>query len=221
MLPYIFLGLYLIIAVLNIIGIVKKIRRLYHITKPLLMLSLCLYCFTMDPSTPDWILIGALFACFVGDVLLMHKGSGWFAAGGFSFFIGHLLFIYKFCTLIDFSDITLILTIVMATIYIAVAGITVYSLRKEAPKKLMVPMMFYLLLNTATNIFAFSHMTSDPGILSVITYIGAVLFFISDCAVYLKRYDKEPPRFFKTDLFVMITYISGIFMIIYGLKPLF
>ena len=93
---YIFLILFLIAAGLNLAASLKNSKILFGVTKPMLLLLLCLYCCFRTSPNPDWLLIAAFAACWLGDVLLMLKGDLWFTVGGVSFFAGHVLLIFIF-----------------------------------------------------------------------------------------------------------------------------
>ena len=219
MLYFVFLGLYIIAGALNLIGTRKGDGRLFAATKPLLLLFLCLYCFFRTSPSPDLLMIAAFAACWLGDVLLMLKGEAWFTAGGVSFFAGHVLLIFIFARQTSLSDAPLAVLIIAAALYAAAAISVMVRAGKTAPRIMKIPMFMYLLCNSATNLFALARMISSFGVWSVLSFAGALLFFLSDCALFLLRYDNEKKSFFKTDFFVMLTYISGVLLIALGLAP--
>ena len=81
-------------------------------------------------------------------------------------------------------------------------------------------MYIYLLANSTMNVFAFMQMvtTMHPG--AIVAYIGAVLFFISDCTLFLVRYYEPKRLIFKDHFTVMLTYIVGEFLITQGILML-
>ncbi len=216
---YFFLILYLIAAALNLIASLKKNKILFGVTKPALLLLLCLYVFFRTSPTPDWLMIAAFAACWLGDVLLMINGEVWFTAGGVSFFAGHVMLIVIFARLVDLGHLPFAVLIPAAVVYAAAAGYVMYRAKKNAPKIMQIPMFLYLLCNAVTNLFALARLIGDPGVWSAVSYVGAILFFLSDCALFLLRYDKGKKSFFKSDFFVMLTYISGVLLIALGLAP--
>lgn len=233
MLPYIFILLFLAAAVLNLIG-TKGHDRLFRATKPVLLLLLCLYCLFRGLPKPDLLLIGALFACGVGDILLMLKGDKWFVSGGVSFFIGHVLLILVFAGRLDTYYNIFYGISCLAIPYIITACVIMFITRKNTPKAMIIPMLLYLLCNGIMNAFALLCLIRSPAVgmrvpsadeirqtvCCALSYAGAVLFFLSDCALFLMRYGGDKKRFYKTDFFVMLTYISGTFLITAGLVPL-
>lgn len=217
MVSYIILALFLLAAALNLAGTKEGRGKLFAATKPFLLSLLCLYCVTRTYPEPDLLLSAALLACFLGDVLLMPKGTGWFVAGGLSFFAGHIMLSVIFAGRADLSHLPLWALIPAAAIYLAAAYAVISRCRKDTPIPMLIPMFLYLLCNLATNLFALAWLVASPGIWQATAYAGAAMFFISDCALFLLRFEKERERFFKTNFFVMLTYISGVLLITLGL----
>ena len=219
--PYlIFLILYAVCAGLNLVGAIKS-RILSAVTKPLLMPLLCLYCIFRGTPSPDCLLVAALAACWLGDVLLMMGSNVWFTAGGVSFFSGHVLLIIVFAHRVGLDALPLCALIPAALIYAGAAVYVMNKARKNAPKLMQLPMLLYLVANAVTNLFALAFLFAAPGAWSAAAYCGALLFFLSDCALYLTRYDPEPKRFYRSGFFIMLTYTSGVMLIVAGLIPPF
>jgi hypothetical protein len=55
---------------------------------------------------------------------------------------------------------------------------------------------------------------------SVVAYIGAVSFFVSDCTLYLVRYHDNKELIFKKHFTVMLTYLLGEALITVGMLML-
>lgn len=217
MLPYLFLFLFLAAAVLNLVS-VGRYKILFGVTKPMLLLFLMLYCLFYG-KTPDPLLLGAFFACFLGDVLLMLKGDLWFAVGGVSFFIGHLLLIFLFARQVEPGRLPFAVLIPAAVVYAGIAGAVMVRTFRSSPPLMRVPTLLYLLANAAMNLFALTRALQSPGVWQAVSFAGAALFFLSDCSLFLRNWDRGKKRFFKTDFFVMLTYISGVLLIALGLLP--
>ena len=231
--PYVFLALFAVAAAINLIGAKTDKAALSNISKPALLLLLCLYCITASMPNTDILLVIALAACWLGDILLMLKGNVWFAAGGVSFFAGHVLLIFTFANRLDSNYNVLNIILGISAVYAAVACV-VMVFAKKTPKIMIVPMLLYLLCNGVMNAFAFLCLWRSGGIAMrvpgpedirqmvncAISFAGAVLFFISDCALFLMRFGDEKKRFYKTNFFVMLTYILGVCLITLGLCPI-
>lgn len=78
-------------------------------------------------------------------------------------------------------------------------------------------MYIYLLANSAMNVFALMQLLSTGTLGAVIAYIGAVLFFASDCSLFLVRYYKPRKIVYKDHFTVMLTYILGELLITQGI----
>ena len=70
------------------------------------------------------------------------------------------------------------------------------------------------------NIFAMMQLLSRPSPAAAVAYIGALLFFASDCCLFLVRYGKRPDIVFKKHFTVMLTYLLGELLIVVGILML-
>lgn len=185
-------------------------------TKPFLLIFVTLYYMFAVPE-PSWLLVFALSFSWMGDVLLIPKGHGWFTAGGISFMLSHFLFIAVYVTRIDFQKVSWGLVIPVALIYYAVAAVVIFNVQPTTPKPMVVPMYIYLLANSTMNTFALMQLCSNRSLGAWVAFIGAILFFISDCTLFLVRYYKNKNLIFKRHFTVMATYVIGEFLITQGI----
>lgn len=193
-------------------------RRKY--TKPfLLIFIICYYVAAVfeNDLSPDKLLIAGLITSWLGDVLLIPNGNKWFVAGGISFMATHVLFILVYATNnIVFSNVKWWIVIPAAAVYYGISAVIIYNLKPSTPKMMLIPMYFYLICNSTMNVFALMQLVADPCKGSIIAYVGAVLFFISDCTLFLVRYHKNKDLIFKRHFTVMLTYILGELLITHG-----
>ena len=193
------------------------IQILVHaVTKPMLLLLLVLYCLFRQ-SPPDWLLVGALCACWLGDVFLMLPGDLWFTVGGVFFLTGHILLTVIFAREVDFQNLPLAALIPAAAVYGTAAGVVI-ARSKNAPKALRIPLLLYLLCNSVTNLFALARLVAAPGLWTALSFAGALLFFVSDCVLFLMQYDAKKPRLCNY-VAVMATYTSAVLLVTVGLVP--
>ena len=186
-------------------------------TKPaLLLLLLAYYCVCAAPELIV-VLIAALATSWLGDVLLMPKGTKWFIAGGISFLVSHILFIFVYVPAIDWAAVAWWIVIPVALVYAAVSVIVTLQIRKEIPKPMLAAMILYLLANSTMNVFALMQLLSCKNAGAALAYIGAVFFFASDCTLYLVRYHKNKDLIFKKHFTVMFTYLAGECLITLGM----
>ncbi len=70
--------------------------------------------------------------------------------------------------------------------------------------------------NAAMNIFALMQLVSLPGAGAAAVYAGAVLFFVSDCSLFILCFGGKERRN-VLNFTVMLTYILGQFLISHGM----
>lgn len=217
---YLFLGLLLIATVWHLIESWNDNMRRRRFTKPFLIPLILLY-YLVSTSHPIWFLVLALIFSWLGDVLLIPKGHGWFTAGGISFLFSHIFFILTYTDHILYENVVWLIVIPAAILYYAVALLIIRALKDTTPKPMVVPMYLYLIANSTMNLFALMQLFSHRNGAAWVAFIGAVLFYISDCTLFLVRYyKKNPDLIFKKHFTVMLTYLAGELLIVLGVLGL-
>ena len=192
-------------------------RRVY--TKPFLLILIIAY-YMASSNVLSLTLIFALATSWLGDVLLIPKGHGWFSAGGVSFMFTHFLLVVVYSEEIDFRLISWPLVVPIAVVYYGISAVVIYELRPTTPKVMLIPMYFYLICNSTMNIFSLMLFISLHSAGSFVALIGAILFFISDCSLFLVEYYRNKNLLPKPRFIVMSTYIIGEFLITQGVLML-
>lgn len=147
----------------------------------------------------------ALLFCFLGDVFLIKKSRISFILGGFSFLFAHIFFILTYCQYTNFANIPLWVIPIVCAIYIAVVF---WGLRKPSKYvKTTDKVLFYtyLSVNAVNSIFALLWLISNPNVASVIAFLGATSFIISDTLLFRCRF--LPHSIKRKHFYVMLTYI--------------
>lgn len=211
---YVFLAVFIIATSIHLYASIRKDTKMRNASKPFILLSLLGF-YVLAARQPSTAIILALIFSWLGDVLLMGKGVKWFTAGGISFMISHVFFIIGYLKDIDFSGISALLIVLLALFFTGVVGYVFSKLKPHLPRALFYPMFFYLLINGAMNCFAIFRCVSVPCAATLITAIGAALFFISDSSLFFVRFNKESRL--KTHFLVMLTYSIGELLIVLGL----
>lgn len=215
-LGYVFLALFVAASAVHLYHSWKDEAKKRAVTKPMLLIFLLLfYVFTADK--PSYILIAAIATSWLGDVLLIPKGNAWFTAGGIFFLISHITFIAVYVPHIDFSRVIWYIIVPVAIVYLGIALKIILAVKKNTPKIMVVPMYLYLIANSTMNIFALMMLMSNLNLASIIAYCGAVLFFTSDCTLFLVRYHDNKEIIFKKHFTVMLTYLLGEALITAGI----
>ena len=213
---YVFLILFVISSAIHLYHSWKDDSRRRAMTKPLLLLFLIAYYLCAAPQI-SWFLVAALLTSWLGDVLLIPKGHGWFTAGGISFLLSHFLFITVYTPSVSFGGIPWLLVIPVALVYYGISIMIIRAVAPTTPKAMVAPMCLYLLANSTMNIFALMRLLTlkTPG--SLVAWLGAILFFISDCTLFLVRYYPKKQLIFKKHFTVMLTYLAGEALITLGI----
>lgn len=210
---YFYLAMFAISGVIHLYASKKSDTKLRARTKGFILLGLLgWYCCAADPFRG--IVCAAIITSWLGDVLLIPKGVKWFTAGGISFFASHLCFVFAYLPNVNFNIVPIWVVVLAAAVYFTAVCLVFRGLKNSLPKMLTVPMFLYLLVNGAMNCFALFQLISLPCTATVITFIGALLFFASDSALFYTRFKKD--SVFKNHFFVMLTYIIAEFLIVWG-----
>ena len=211
---YPMLGLFVLATVVHLNASLKQNKALRNKTKPFILIGLMgFYLASADPVILSVVL--ALFFSWLGDMLLIPKGTKWFTAGGIAFMVSHAFFILSYVQDTDFKAIPAAVLILLPAAFIAASAIIFRYLRPHLPKGLFWPMLFYLILNGMMNCFAWFRAITVGGAAGIITAVGALLFFVSDSSLFFVRFNKDSRL--KTHFLVMLTYSLGEFLIILGL----
>ena len=214
MMNYVFLAVFLVSTAIHLYASLKQNKKLRNITKPFILLSLLGF-YVLTANVVSLAIVLALIFSWLGDVLLIPKGTKWFTAGGIAFMISHGFFIAGYCRDVVFSAIPVVLIVLLSVFFAATVAFIFSKLKPHLPKALFYPMFLYLLINGAMNCFALFRCVSNPTAATVTTAIGAALFFISDTSLFFVRFKKDSRL--KTHFLVMLTYSIGEFLIVLGL----
>lgn len=209
-----FLALFIISTGIHLYASLKQNKKLRNYTKPFLITSLLGF-YVLATSELRVVTIIALIFSWIGDLWLMIPGVKYFAIGGVSFMISHIFFVASYIYDICFKNVNTIAIVLLAIFFAITVSIIFSRLKKHLPAKLFYPMYLYLLINGTMNCFAIFRMLSNTTTSTIITCIGAILFFISDSALFFVRFKKDCKL--KTHFLVMLTYSIGELLIIIGL----
>lgn len=211
---YAMLIIFAISTIIHLYASLKKNKPLRDKSKPFILLGLLgFYC--VSAKAIMWTVVLALIFSWIGDILLINKGTKWFTAGGIAFMISHVFFIISYAKYVNFEAINKIILISLPLLFIVASLIIFKFLKPHLPKMLFYPMMLYLIINGMMNCFAWFRALSTTGVAAIITAVGALLFFISDSSLFFVRFDKN--CILKTHFLVMLTYSIGELLIVLGL----
>lgn len=210
----VFLAVFVLSTAVHLYASLKKDTKLRNLTKPFILLSLLGF-YVLAARAPAAVVILALVFSWLGDVLLIPKGTKWFTAGGIAFMVSHAFFIASYWREVVFARLPAALIVALAVFFAATVAVLFAKLKPHLPKALFYPMFLYLLLNGAMNCFAVFRCVSAPSAATLTTAIGAALFFVSDSTLFFVRFKKDSRL--KTHFLVMLTYSVGELLIVLGL----
>ena len=121
---------------------------------------------------------------------------------------------------ISTERVNFLLIAVLAVLYYGFSLFIIRLIKDTTPKAMVAPMYFYLFCNSTMNIFAMMQLLSRPTLAAAVAYAGALLFFASDCCLFLVRYYKTPEIIYKKHFTVMLTYLLGELLIVVGVLML-
>lgn len=206
--------IFIVISGIHLYASYKKNRLIRNLSKIFIIPSLAvIYCLNA-PKVEISFLLALLFS-WIGDLVLIPHGKAFFTAGGVSFIISHIFFIITYSKHIHSIKTFILLIIVAALIYLIITTIVFKHLVKYLPKFLIIPMYIYLLVNASMNCAAFTLLLSNMTLASMIVFIGALSFFISDTNLFFVRFKKELAE--QNHFVVMFTYILAELLIIVGI----
>lgn len=211
---YVFLAVFVLSTAVHLSASLRQDGRMRNLSKPFILLSLLGF-YMLAARSVSAVVVLALVFSWLGDILLIPKGVKWFTAGGISFMISHAFFIAGYWKDVLFSKIPAPLIVLLAVFFAATVAFLFSRLKPHLPKALFYPMFLYLLINGAMNCFAIFRCVSLPSAATLVTAIGAALFFISDSSLFFVRFHKDSRL--KTHFLVMLTYSVGEFLIVLGL----
>ena len=183
-------------------------------TKALLLPLVTLFYVSGTP-TPLPLLIAAFLASWLGDVLLELPGDGWFTAGGVAFLTAHILFMLTYAGQVQPSGLRWGVLLPVLAVYLGVSLWIMRLIWAGTAVWLRLPMLLYLLANSAMNLFALARLLARPDAGGIVAYLGALLFFVSDCTLFVERNGGKRP--FGRFPAVMSTYISAQLFIALGM----
>lgn len=211
---YIFLTLFILSSMVHLYGSYINNSKIRACSKGFILLGLLgWYC--CSALSFSWIVVIAILASWLGDMLLIPRGIKWFTAGGISFMVSHYFFALVYWPNIDFSRFPVWSVIVAGIFYFTIVVFVFRGLRPHLPHGLFYPMFLYLLINGTMNCFALFQLMSLPCTATIVTFAGAVLFFTSDSILFYVRFKKD--SVWKNHFLVMLTYIFAEFLIVQGI----
>jgi len=199
-----------LVAAAHLFACISYQERARILTKPLLLPAL-LVLYLVNVSNPAPLVCTAIFLSFLGDVLLMIKGTGWFIAGASAFLLSWTTYTVEMVRTSMRWPAAWLIPIIFGTYY-ALGILAFLSLRKKMGKTIIPGSIYFLVLSTM-GAFSATYLSGTLAWTALMMTIGAILIMISD---YLLAYSIFDRRFKQQDFWIMLTYIAGEFLIVYS-----
>lgn len=200
------LFIFLVVSILDIIGIIFKIDSLTFIFKPFILLALLFLYSNSVTNKNKWYATALIFS-FFGDVFLLYTGDTIFKFGLGFFLIAHLLFISivikrikkvsflnNFIALILFSGVLFLLLFVL----------------KDSLFNLFIPVLIYGITICLFGAISLIDYLNTKSKYALLMFIGALIFIVSDSILAINKFYYEA-LFFQVA--VMVTYITAQYLI--------
>ncbi len=199
-------GVFVLVVILDLIGIVTGNQLLRFIFKPMIILLLMTY-YSLIIEPENKMYLAALFLCFIGDVLLLFDSKLNFMLGLASFLIAHLLFIKIVAGRLIKSSMSQKIKAIMPFAFIVTALI---FLLKDTLGDLLIPVIVYALVITSFGVISVLNYMTKRNVPSLFLVGGATFFILSDATLAINKFYEHQEYF---PVFVMITYVFAQYMI--------
>lgn len=206
--------IFIISSSIHLYASYKRNISLRNLSKGFIIPSLMML-YYFKATNIEYSFIIALLFSWLGDIILMGNGKIYFTLGGISFIVSHIFFIVTYSKYIIIINQYIPIIIAVGLIYLIITLIVFKHLTKYLPKFLIIPMFIYLLVNASMNCSALTLLLSNMNIASLIVFLGALSFFISDTNLFFVRFKKGLKE--QNHFIVMLTYIIAELLIVLGI----
>jgi uncharacterized membrane protein YhhN len=197
---------FVLVSVLEIVGVLFKIPMLVLIFKPLILLSLiALYAVSVSKRNKIYIL--ALIFSFFGDVFLMFDGELFFMVGLVSFLIAHLIFIKIVVNRLQKPTVS---RVVFSLAPFLILLLFLIFFLKPYLKELLFPVIIYGITISIFGMVSMLDYLNTKSKKSLFMFIGAIIFICSDGLLAINKFYSANAIL---ALLVMITYIIAQYFI--------
>lgn len=198
-------ALFLIVSILDIIGVALNNSLMQAIFKPLIILSLItLYYFTVNKKN-KWYLLALVFS-FLGDILLMDKNN-LFLYGIGAFLLTQILYIFIIVRQMqrpsNFHKYLYAFLFVNYVVYLL-------TLLKPNLGDLFYPVLVYGITISVFGLVATLNYVTKRTRLALYLMLGAMLFIASDSMIALNKFHVAKTFY---PVMIMITYVSAQYLI--------
>lgn len=187
----------------------KGNRMLKPFLMPALALSYVVLCSARNKEILWLLFLALIFGC-LGDTFLLRQSDKWTLAGLCSFLAGHILYLILFLQQTDFTHADAVITALLIMGYLAYGMIVMKRLKPHLPKEFLLPATAYAFVIIVMSALAGMHFLTSFSAGSFLSWLGTVLFFVSDTILAFSMFASGKGRG------VMETYVLAQFFIMLG-----
>ncbi len=204
---YTFAGIFAAAAVLHIICCFAGVRKIRMVTKPMLLILLCVVYILLAKEVRVPVICAMLLGCAGDTLLLFGDNKKLFAAGAAAFGLGHAAYFAALLPMVHISESPWIFVLCAAVCLIEPVILFIY-LRRYIPAPLAPLAGAYCLFIGIMTALAAALFVRSPSAESLAALGGMAFFVASDSvlAVNVFKYESEPP---VQSGIIMTTYIAA------------
>lgn len=135
------------------------------------------------------LIFASLIAALVADTLLMIEELSFLKNGIIFFMLGHLFYVFAFC-----SDLTFQKWNVVLIILVAIINVFHIKLMKKHAGKMFIPIVVYIFIIDMMGYLAITKLNNGTGAYEISVAVAAVLFWISDLILSINAFVKKIPH---------------------------
>jgi len=198
--------LFIVVALLDILGIVLDKHYLRLFFKPLILPSLLLMYTLVNHPKNRWY-VGALIFSFLGDVFLLFSGKQYFMLGLGAFLLAHVCFIKV--VLQKMGKVSLNNLLLSFIIFFGFLFCLLFVLKGRLGA-MQIPVIVYGVIITSFGALSLTNYLKNKTKSALVLFVGALIFISSDSMLALNKF-YMPKEFLN--LMVMVTYIVAQYLI--------
>lgn len=199
---------YCVVAIVNLVSAYFFKDTVRKVAKVALMPTLLVF-YLIASTHVIWMVVVALIASWIGDIVLMSDNSpALFLAGLVAFLVGHLFYISTYLSLAGHIRVVpLILSLLVGTL------VVIAYIRLLKPQGAMrIPSSAYACVITLMSLTALQVLVARPGVATAILFASSVVFVFSDALMGYLVFHGQPKYYYVITMIPYILAQGGIVM---------
>jgi uncharacterized membrane protein YhhN len=197
---------FVLVSVLDIVGILFKIPVLVYIFKPLISLSL-MALYAVSVSKLNYLYLVALVFSLLGDVFLYSLQDFYFISGLICFLVVHLIYVWINLNRLKKTNLSCIVTSITPFL---IFYVFLMLFLKDHLGEMLFPVLAYGLVVSTFGIVSMLAYKITKCKKTFLMFVGAVLFIVSDSILAINIFYVTTSML---SVFIMASYIVAQFLI--------